>query len=179
MNAVDIGILVIVGLFAVEGLRRGFILGVIDLIAFGLSVLAAARFSEIVAEPLRDRGVPASLAASMGFVVAAVVSFALIGFAARLLLSPLRVLGADTAVGWVNGILGLLPGAVRGLAMATLLLFVLSALPAETGMHVNLAGSRLARPLLTTGQQVLHDGLTWAGIDPRSLGVLYQTVSPR
>jgi len=87
MNAVDIGILVIVGLFAVEGLRRGFILGVIDLIAFGLSVLAAARFSEIVAAPLRDRGIPPSLAASMGFVVAAVVSFALIGFAARLLLS--------------------------------------------------------------------------------------------
>ena len=179
MNAVDIGILVIIGLFAVEGLRRGFILGVIDLIAFGVSILAAARFAEIVAEPLRDRGVPASLASSMGFVVAAVVCFAIIGFAARLLLSPLKVLGADTAVGWVNGILGLLPGAVRGLAIAALLLSILSAMPAETGLHPNMAGSRLARPMLTTGQQALHDGLTWAGIDPRSLGVLYQTVSPR
>jgi hypothetical protein len=143
-----------------------------------LSILSAARFSEIVAEPLRDRGVPSSLAASMGFVVAAVVSFALLGFAARLLLSPLKVLGADTAVGWVNGILGLLPGAVRGLAMATLVLLFLSALPADAGIRNTLAGSRLARPILTTGQQVLHDGLTWAGIDPRSLGVLYQTISP-
>ncbi|HEX3304565.1 MAG TPA: CvpA family protein, partial [Thermomicrobiales bacterium] len=123
--------------------------------------------------------VPSSLAASMGFVAAAVVSFAIIGFAARLLLSPLRVLGADTPVGWVNGILGLLPGAVRGLAMAALLLLFLSAFPAETGVRTTLAGSRLARPILTTGQQALHDGLTWAGIDPRSLGVLYQTVSPR
>jgi uncharacterized membrane protein required for colicin V production len=179
MNPVDIGILVIVGLFAVEGLRRGFILGVIDLIAFGVSILAAARFSEIVAEPLRDRGVPSSLAASMGFVVAAVVSFALIGFAARLLLAPLRVLGADTPLGWVNGILGLLPGAVRGLAMATFLLLFLAALPAQAGVHNALATSRLARPILTTGQQALHDGLAWAGIDPRSLGVLYQTVSAR
>jgi membrane protein required for colicin V production len=179
MNAVDIGILVIVGLFAVEGLRRGLILGVIDLIAFGLSVLAAARFSEIVAEPLRDRGVPSSLASSMGFVVVAVVSFAIIGLAARLLLSPLRVLNADTPLGWVNGILGLLPGAVRGLAMATFVLLFLSALPADTSIHKTLTSSRLARPILTTGQQVLQDGLAWAGIDPRSLGVLYQAVSPR
>jgi membrane protein required for colicin V production len=179
MNAVDIGILVIVGLFAVEGLRRGFLLGVVDLIAFGLAILAAARFAEIIAEPLRNRGLPASLAQSAGFVIAAVVSFAVIGFVARLLLSPLGTFAAGTPLAWVNGILGLLPGAVRGLAMAGLLLLILSALPVESGVRSALAGSRLARPILTIGQQALLDGLTWAGIDPRSLGVLYQSTNPR
>ncbi len=179
MNAVDIVILVIVGLFAVEGLRRGFLLGVIDLIAFALSVLVAARFAESIAEPLRNWGLPASMARSAGFVIAAVVSFAVIGFVARLLLSPLGAFAVGTPLAWVNGILGLLPGAVRGLAMATLLLLILSALPVESGVRSAMAGSRLARPMLTTGQQALLDGLTWAGVDPRSLGLLYPSPDPR
>jgi membrane protein required for colicin V production len=179
MNAVDIGILVIVGLFAVEGLRRGFLLGVVDLIAFGLAILAAAKFAETLAEPLRNRGLPASLAQSAGFVIAAVVSFAVIGFIARLLLSPLGTFAAGTPLAWVNGILGLLPGAVRGLAVSTLLLLILAALPVEAGVRYTMTNSRLAQPILTTGQQAFLDGLRWAGIDPRSLGVLYPASNPR
>src|SRR5215210_1188508 len=171
MNAVDIGILVIVGLFAVGGMRRGFLHGIVDLIAFGLSLIVAARLTRSVAGPLVDRGVPDELAAGAGFAIAAVVSLAVIGLAARVLLAPLGALTASTPLGWVNGVLGLLPGAVRGLAVAALVVLAVSALPPEIGLREPLAESRLGAPIADTGREALDAGLLWAGIDPRSLGI--------
>src|SRR3712207_1854989 len=100
MSVVDIGILAIVGLFAVGGMRRGFLLGIADLVAFGLSLIVAARIGGSVAGPLINWGLPAELAAGAGFVIAAVLSLAVIGLAARVLLAPLGALGADTPPGW-------------------------------------------------------------------------------
>lgn len=174
MNAVDIGILVIVGLFAVGGMRRGFLLGIVDLVAFGLSLVVAARLAGSVADPLISWGLPEELAAGAGFVIAAVVSLAVIGLAARVLLAPLGALSASTPLGWVNGVLGLLPGAVRGLAIAALVVLVVSALPPELGLREPLAESRLAAPIAETGREALDTGLAWAGIDPRSLGIPHE-----
>jgi uncharacterized protein YkwD/uncharacterized membrane protein required for colicin V production len=175
MNAVDIGILVIVGLFAVGGLRRGFLLGIVDLLAFGLSLVVAARLAGSVADPLMSWGLPEELAAGAGFVIAAVVSLAVIGLAARVLLAPLGALSASTPLGWFNGVLGMLPGAVRGLAIAALVVLAVMALPPEFGLREPLAESRLASPIAETGRQALDAGLAWAGVDPRSLGIPYQT----
>lgn len=178
MNAVDVGILIIVGLFAVGGLRRGFMLGLVDLVGFGLAVVVGARMAETLAQPLRDRGLPPDLAMGSGFVIAAVVSLAAIGLAARILLSPLRAFGGDTPLGWVNGVLGLLPGAVRGLAVAALVVMSLQALPPQVGVHPAIAASRLARPLMETGREALDAGLAWAGIDPRAFGVFFRPAPP-
>jgi uncharacterized membrane protein required for colicin V production len=174
MSAVDIGILAIIGLFAVRGMQRGFLLGIVDLVAFGLSLIVAARLGGSVADPLIDRGLPAELGAGAGFLIAAVISLAVIGLAARVLLAPLAALGASTPLGWFNGVLGLLPGAVRGLAIAALVVLIASALPPELAMRERLAESRLAAPVANTGRKALDAGLAWAGIDPRSLGIPYR-----
>src|SRR5829696_608617 len=79
MNAVDIGILVIIGLFAVGGMRRGFLLGIVDLIAFGLALVVAARLSRSVSDPLKEWGLPEEFAAGAGFAITAVVGLAVIG----------------------------------------------------------------------------------------------------
>jgi membrane protein required for colicin V production len=175
MNAVDIGILVIVGLFAVGGLRRGFLLGVVDLVAFGLAIVVAARLAGSVAAPLRAIGVSDTLAAGAGFVVAVVVSMAVIGLAGRILLAPLGAIGAGTPLGWANGILGLLPGALRGLAIAALLVMLLMEFPPELGLRSAINQSRLAQPLVTSGRAVLAAGLEWAGIELWTLGGLDQS----
>jgi uncharacterized protein YkwD/uncharacterized membrane protein required for colicin V production len=174
MNAVDIGILTIVGLFAVGGLRRGFLLGIIDLIAFGLALVVGARFAGSLAEPLVNVGLTVDLAAGAGFVIATVVSLAVIGFVARILVAPLGALSSATPLGWANGVLGLLPGAVRGLAFAALIVLLLSAFPAEFGLRGALASSRLADPIARAGRQALDAGLAWAGIDLQALGMPYQ-----
>jgi uncharacterized protein YkwD/uncharacterized membrane protein required for colicin V production len=180
MSAVDIGILAIVGLFAVGGMRRGFLLGIVDLVAFGLSLIVAARLAGSVADPLIDWGLPSALAAGAGFIIVAVVSLAVIGLAARVLLAPLNSLAASTPLAWVNGVLGLLPGAIRGLAIAALVVLVVSALPPELGLHDRLAESRLAAPIAETGRKALDAGLVWAGVDARPLDMLSQppTIDP-
>jgi uncharacterized membrane protein required for colicin V production len=170
VNVVDVVILVIVGLFAVGGMRRGFLLGLGDLVVFGLSIIVAAHLANSVAEPLRERGIATELANGAGLVIVGVVSLAVIGFAVRVLLAPLGALGAGTPLGWANGVLGLLPGALRGLAIAALLVLLVSALPPELEQRVSLQESLLARPILDSGLNVLDIGLAWAGIDLPTLG---------
>ena len=178
MNIVDVGILVVVGLFAVGGMRRGFLLGIVDLIVFGLSIIVAAHLSRSVGEPLRERGLPIELANGAGLVIVGVVSFAVIGLAARVLLAPLAALGAGTPLGWANSVLGLLPGALRGLAVAALLVLLVSALPPEMEQRDALRGSMLARPIRDFGLDLLETGLAWAGIDLRTFGGPSGALSP-
>jgi uncharacterized protein YkwD/uncharacterized membrane protein required for colicin V production len=170
VNPVDIGILVIVGIFAVGGLRRGFMLGMVDLVAFGFAIVFAARMAEVIASPLRDWGLPPAFASGAGFIIAAIISLAVIGFALRIILAPLGAFGAGTPLGWVNSVLGLLPGAARGLAIAALILIFAGALPEELGWRRQVARSQLAEPIMRAGQEALAAGLSWAGIDPRALG---------
>ena len=170
MNIADVVILFVVGLFAVGGMRRGFLLGLVDLVVFGLSIIVAAHLARTVGEPLRERGIPFELANGAGLVIVGVVSLAVIGLAARVRLAPLAALGAGTPLGWANGVLGFLPGALRGLAVAALLVLLASALPPEIEQRESLRGSMLARPILNLGLDVLDTGLAWAGIDLRTLG---------
>ena len=174
MNVVDVVILVIVGLFAVGGLQRGFLFGLVDLVTFGLAIVVGAHLAGSVAQPLRDRGIPADLATGAGFVIGVVVSLAVIGLAARVLLAPLAAFAAGTPVGWANSVLGLLPGALRGVAVAAVVVFLVSALPPEFELRESLQESRLAQPIMNTGKEALGTGLAWAGIDLPSLGITSQ-----
>ena len=45
----------------------------------------------------------------------------------------------------------------------------------EFGLRDPLAESRLAAPIAETGREALDGSLAWAGVDPRSLGIPYQT----
>ena len=177
MNPVDIAILIVIGLFAVGGLRRGFLLGLVDLVALALAIVVAARFASVIAEPLFAWGLPAELASGAGFLIAATIGFAVIGLAGRILLAPLARLGAGTPLGWANGVLGLLPGAVRGTIVAALLVMFLFAIPPELGLGAPLAESRLASPVARAGRDALNTGLSWAGIDVSEIGILNEIAS--
>jgi uncharacterized membrane protein required for colicin V production len=179
VNLVDAAILAVIGLLAVGGMRRGFLLGLIDLVAFGLSIVVAARLAGSVAEPLRERGIPADLAIGAGFVIVGVISLAVIGLAARVILAPLGAIGAGSPLSWANGVLGFLPGAIRGLAVAALLVIFLNALPPQLGLRESLREARLAQPIADTGVSALDTGLGWAGIDLQTLGIPFAGSIPR
>src|SRR3954453_18523942 len=140
-------------------MRRGFLLGLVDLVVFALSIIVPAHLARSVGEPLRERGIPIELANGAGLVIVGVVSLAVIGFAARVILAPLGALSAGTPLGWANGVLGLLPGAVRGLAVAAFLVLLVSVMPSELEQRVSLRESLLARPILIFGLYVLDTGL--------------------
>jgi uncharacterized membrane protein required for colicin V production len=177
MNIVDFGILVVIGIFAIGGLKRGFLLGIVDVLTFALSLVVGAKLSAALAQPIHEFGFPLPLASGMGFFVAGVISFAILGLAAKILLFPLGSFGAGTPLAWVNSILGLLPGAFRGLALAALGLLLIAAVPRELGARQYLAGSQLALPIAEAGRQALDDGLRWAGIDPSSLGLPSEVIA--
>jgi uncharacterized membrane protein required for colicin V production len=178
MNVVDFGILVIIGFFAVQGLQRGFLLGLADLATFALAILLGAKLADLPASALHDMGLPEPFALTLGLIVAAIVSYAVIGLAVRILLSPLSRLGTGTPLGWANSVLGLLPGLVRGIAMAAIVMTVLSAVPFESETTRMLQGSRLTRPLTGAGQQALDAGLRWSGLDPAALGLRLSPTIP-
>ena len=177
MNVVDFGILVVVGFFAVSGLTRGFLLGVVDLILLGLAVIVAARGGASIAAPLIEQGFPQTVATGVGFFVVFLLSLIITGIAARILLAPLRGLGAGSVLGWLNSLLGMVVGAIRGVVLICLALLAVLSLPAELGYRSALADSRLVAPITETGRIVLDSGLAWAGLDRDGLGIPFQSLT--
>src|SRR5690348_11889393 len=129
VNIVDIAILIVIGFSAVGGLRRGFLLSVVDLVGLGLALVVAMRAGGTIAAPLVAWGLPVRLAAALGFALVAAIALTVIGLASRVLLAPLALIAAGTPLGWLNSVLGLAPGVLRGLIVAALALILLETIP--------------------------------------------------
>ncbi len=171
VSTIDIVVLIIVGLSAVNGLQRGLMLGVIDMLTLGASILVGARLAPWVSGPIREWGLPDPLAAGFGCVVSTVICYALLGLAARIVLAPFLSFVNGSALAWVNGILGLIPGAIRGAMLAAMVVIVISALPRELGARQELANSLLAQPLATAGREALLAALQWSGVHTADIGL--------
>ncbi|MBL8126014.1 MAG: CvpA family protein [Chloroflexia bacterium] len=165
----DVVLLIIIGTSAVGGLRRGFLLGCLDLLVFVASLLVGLKLAPWLADPIRARGIPNPISGAMGVFIMSVTSYAVIGLAVRILVAPLGMLQTGT-LGWFNSVLGLIPGALRGTAIAALVAYVLVALPPELGMSQLAFESSFARPLATTGAELARTGLSLANVDPAGLG---------
>ena len=165
----DVVLLIIVGISAVGGLRRGFLFGCLDLLVFVAALLVGLKLAPWLADGIRSRGIPDPINGALAFFVMAVASYAVIGLAVRILVSPLGTLHSGT-LGWFNSILGLIPGALRGTALAALLAYALLALPPEFGTSQLTFESSFARPLAATGAELARTGLELANLDPAGLG---------
>lgn len=173
----DVVLLIFIGASAVGGLRRGFLLGCVDLLVFVVALLVGLKLAPWLAVAVRARGIPDPLSGALAIFVTAVVSYAVIGLAVRVLLSPLVMLQTGT-LGWFNGILGLIPGALRGTALAALIAYAVIALPPGFGLSQLAIESSFARPLATTGEELVRAGLDLANVDPAALGFTRNPFSP-
>jgi uncharacterized membrane protein required for colicin V production len=170
VSGLDIILLIFIGASAVGGLRRGFIYGSLDLIVFVVSILVGLKFAPWFADSLRLRGFPDPLNGAMAVFITSVTSYAVLGLAVRILISPLGALQTGT-LGWFNSILGLIPGALRGTAMAALIAYLFLALPATFGATHLTSESTFARPLAAAGADLVRAGLQLANVDPAGLGL--------
>jgi uncharacterized membrane protein required for colicin V production len=171
VNTIDIIVLIIVGLSAVNGLQRGLMLGVIDMLTLGTAILVGARLAPWASEPIREWGLPDSLAAGTGFILCAVVCYALLGLAARIVLAPVLKFDTGSALAWVNGVLGLIPGAIRGAMFASVVVIMFSGLPRELGVRQEYTNSQIAVPLASAGREALRATLEWSGVRPEDIGL--------
>jgi uncharacterized protein YkwD len=145
-NAIDIVLVVVVLLSALNGWRRGFILGLLDLLGWILSLLAALRFYQPVARWL---GARVDLWSDVwDQPLAFILIAAAVGVLVHLLsYAFLRRLPEDTHERSVNRLLGLIPGLANGLITATIVAALLLAIPLNEGLSERVRASALVNRL--------------------------------
>lgn len=172
MNAIDVLILIIVGTFAALGLRRGFVLGAVDLGAVAVGLLAAGRSYRSLVDPLVERGAPREIVAPVAFVLLAVAALILASLVVGLLLRPLARLPTLPPLRWLNALLGIGPGAIKGIVLAAIVVVPLAFFQGPLGLGARFAGARLADPLLRVGLDGLYAGLDRFEIDLGDFAVI-------
>jgi len=152
-NAIDVLLVVVILLSLLNGYRRGFVHGVLDLAGWVLSLIAGLRYYQPVARWLGahvdwwsevwDQPIAFIL---IGIFVSILVH--LIGYAL------LRRLPRDIQQRTVNRILGLLPGFANGLIVAAILSALLMALPLSEGLSERTRDSVLADGLAVYAERL-------------------------
>jgi uncharacterized protein YkwD len=153
VNIVDVLLLILILLSVINGWRRGFILGILDLVGWALVLISALKFYQPLAKwfgpnldlwsEVWDRPI--------AFVLIALSMALLIQLAGHLWLRRLR---EHVHEGSLNRTLGLLPGAANGLITAALAAALLLAVPFSEWLHERARDSRLANQLAVYAQEL-------------------------
>ncbi|MBI4493371.1 MAG: CvpA family protein [Chloroflexi bacterium] len=169
LNWVDWGVVAIVLVTIVAGFREGFIGSALDLLGLAVSVSAAALgHQQIAALALQVVDVPkavATLGAFLGLIVVVQLVYTTVvdlllrlGRPLRVLLGPLR---------WVDRGLGVVPGAVKGLSYAALVLLPFTMFPLAPQVSAGIERSALASRLVSV---VLRESQRFESLVGRELG---------
>ncbi len=145
-NVIDIVLLLVILLSALNGWRRGFILGLLDLIGWILGLVAGLRFYQPVARWL---GAHIDLWSDVwDQPIAFVLIAASIGVAVHLLsYAFLRRLPEDVHERSLNQLFGLIPGVANGLITAAIVAALLLVIPLNEGLSERVRSSQLVNRL--------------------------------
>jgi uncharacterized protein YkwD len=146
INAVDVLLVVVVVLVVLNGYRRGFILGFLDLLGWTFCLLAALRFYRPVSHWLTTyfQPWPDVWTRPIAFVMVGVLATVVVQLIGGALLSRVseRVHESQT-----NRFFGIIPGFVNGLITAALLSALLLTLPLSEGIRERARDSALVNRL--------------------------------
>lgn len=169
MPLLDLAVTILVGAFAVLGFARGFVRGALDLLLFAAAAALAARLYRPAATVLIDGGLDPGLGPAVGFAAVFLGAMFLGALALRVALAPARVFPWPPPLPFLNRLLGLGPGVVKGVIAAGIVLAPLSALRDEYRMTRLFAESRLAPALAAAAARVADDATGGHGLDPVGL----------
>ena len=145
-NVIDIVLIVLVLASALNGWRRGFILGLLDLLGWILGLVVALRFYQPVATWLGERVDVWSDIWDQP--VAFILIAGSVGVAVHLLsYAFLRRLPEDAHERPINRLLGLIPGLANGLIAAAIVAALLLAIPLNEGLSERVRTSALVNRL--------------------------------
>jgi uncharacterized protein YkwD len=126
-NFIDIAILLVVAWNLADGVRRGFIGSLADLIAFALSVIVSIAFYVQLADFASSQwSIPVLLARPLAFAVLWIATSTLAGWIGRLIGSPFAALLRGSPL---DILLSIPPAAGKGLLVAGFILTILLAVP--------------------------------------------------
>ena len=146
INVIDILLLALVLLSVLNGFRRGFILGFLDLFGWALSLLAGLRFYRPVARWLGAHIDWWSKVwdPPVAFIFCAVIAGVFVHLLGNAIL---RRLPKDVHERSINRILGTIPGLLSGLISAGIISALLLAIPLNEGLSQRTRDSRLVNRL--------------------------------
>lgn len=145
--------------FAVAGLARGFLLGALDLASMVVSAaVALAGFGPLTEAVLRVVQVPRGFAALGAFLGLLILTQLVYSFVVRFVLRALRPLFfVLMPFGCVNQVLGLVPGAVKGVLTVVLLLLPFTMYPIAPPLSAAIEQSSIASRLLSSALSRVGD----------------------
>lgn len=174
LNWVDWAILLLLVLTVLAGLRRGFVLGALDLlgvaVGLGVAILAYRQAAALLLDLVQLPAAIASLGAFLALFVAAQIVYSTVVSILFHVTRPLWLLLGPLAI--MDRLLGVLPGAIKGLVIATVMLLPFAMLPLSTQVAAAIErsslGSRLVAAAVTAAPEVetllgrdLTDGLAF------------------
>ncbi|HET9017044.1 MAG TPA: CvpA family protein [Thermomicrobiaceae bacterium] len=151
MNWVDVLIVVVVLLGALAGLRRGFLRGALDLVLVAIGLLAGAvayrPAAALITHFVHRSGVAINV---LGFAAVALIVQGILSLVAAVVLGPpVSLVRAFRPFRVLDDVAGIVPGAVKGAVLATLLVLAGSLITLGAGPDAALQQSQLAHDLLT------------------------------
>src|SRR2546427_6742985 len=152
-NIIDILLVLLVLLSLLNGWRRGFILGVIDLLGWALSLLAGLRFYPSVARWLGTHAAlwPHVWDRPVAFILIAVITSVGVHLLGRAIVKRLP---KDIHQRKFNQVLGIVPGLANALIAAAIVAALLLAIPLNEGLRERARDSALVNRLAVYAQRL-------------------------
>ena len=121
MNYLDIIIAIILLLFGIKGLRKGLIIEVVTLLAFGVGIYGAMHFSDFTAERLQEvMEIDPKYLNTIAFVLTFIVLVVLVNIIGRLVSKAVKSLN----LGFFDKLGGFLFGTAKGLLLCSTFVLV-------------------------------------------------------
>ena len=123
MNYLDIIIAIVLLLFALKGLRRGIIIEVVTLLAFGAGIYGAMHFSDFTAAHLQDfMEINPNYLNTIAFVLTFIILVVVVNLIGMLVAKAVKSLN----LGFFDRLGGFLFGIIKGVLLCSVVLMVLN-----------------------------------------------------
>ena len=123
MNYLDIIIAIVLFLFGFKGLRKGLIIEVVTLLAFGVGIYGAMHFSDFTAAHLQDfMEIKPQYLNTIAFVLTFIILVVLVNLIGKLVSKAIKSMN----LGFFDKVGGFLFGIIKGVLLCSVMLMVLS-----------------------------------------------------
>ena len=123
MNYLDIIIAIILFIFGWKGLRKGLIIEVVTLLAFGVGIYGAMHFSDFTAAHMQDfLEINPNYLNTVAFVLTFIILVVLVNLIGRLISKAIKSLN----LGFFDKLGGFLFGIIKGVLLCSVMLMVLN-----------------------------------------------------
>lgn len=183
-NWIDILILIILIFYAIEGYSEGVLIAFIDLVAFSLSfILGITFYSQVASFLIKTITISQGFANAIGFFIAASFFEIVFNYLLKSLVANVPLFATegpkDKNLAKISKILGIIPGTISGLVLASFILSLIMALPFSVFLKNSVSNSRIGSPIVTNTQGfakswgeifggAVNDTLSFLTIEPKS-----------